>query len=207
MKGSLHALAFAAALGTLCALLLTGAGAFTAPYRRANARAEEVRSILGVLRVPHEPDLTSEELLKVFARSVKAEDRGGLRLYLYRREGGCVKAVAVPFCGPGLWGPIEGFLALEPDMRTIRGIAFHRQEETPGLGGEIVAASFRRRFEGKSIVKESGRPGIRIIRGGGASEANEVDGISGATMTCEKVEAMLNEAITRLAKVRHADAR
>ena len=124
MKGSLYALVFAAALGTLCALLVTGAGAFTAPFRRANARAEEVRSILGVLQVPHEPDITSEELLQVFARNIEAEDREGLRLYLYREDGCEPEAAAVPFGGPGLWGPIEGFLALESDMRTIRGIAF-----------------------------------------------------------------------------------
>ena len=207
LKGSLYTLVYVVVLGTLCALVLTGAGAFTAPYRRAVARAEEIRNILGCLRVPHEPGLTPEGLLEVFARNIDTQDRGGLRLYLYRREGGGVKAVAVPFGGPGLWGPIRGFLALESDMRTIRGITFHKQQETPGLGGEIAAAPFRRQFEGKSIVDESGRPGIRILRRGGATDGNEVDGITGATVTCERVQAMLNAIITRVAKVRYVDAR
>ena len=44
-------------------------------------------------------------------------------------------------------------------------------------------------------------PGIRIVRDG-ASEANEVDAITGATMTCEKVEAMLNATIRRIMKER-----
>ena len=137
-------------------------------------------------------------------RGVKAASSGRPEVPTYR-------AVAVPFAGPGLWGPVEGFLALESDMRTIRGITFHKQEETPGLGGEIASASFTRQFEGKSIVDESGRPGIRILRAGAAPPeskgANEVDGITGATTTCEKVQAMLNEIIARIARARDADAR
>ncbi len=211
MKSSPYTLAYAAVLGSLCALVLTGAGAFTAPYRKDNARVEEIRNILGVLRVPHDPDLTTAELLEVFARNVDTEDRGDLKLYLYRQERSGVKAVAVPFAGPGLWGPVEGFLALESDMRTIRGITFHKQEETPGLGGDIASAPFRRQFEGKSIVDESGRPGIRILRAGAeppeSKGANEVDGITGATMTCKKVQAMLIEIIARIARARDADAR
>ena len=88
MKSSLYTLAYAAVLGSVCALVLTGVGVFTAPHRKANARAEEIRNILGVLQVPHEPGLTPEGLLEVFARNIDMEDRGGLELYLYRRERG-----------------------------------------------------------------------------------------------------------------------
>lgn len=47
---------------------------------------------------------------------------------------------------------------------------------------------------GKSIVDEAGNPGIIISRRGG-SAPNKVDAISGATMTADKVQAMLNEVI------------
>ena len=53
----------------------------------------------------------------------------------------------------------------------------------------------------------SGKPGLRILRGGGARQQNEVDGITGATMTCEKVEAMLNVVIEDLSKEHPEDAR
>jgi Na+-transporting NADH:ubiquinone oxidoreductase subunit C len=98
------------------------------------------------------------------------------------------------FSGPGLWGPIKGFLAFDPDMTQIRGLTFYEQEETPGLGGDIVKASFRDKFVELKIRDESGKPGI-IIKNGGEAAANKVDGISGATMTCDKVQEMLNEAI------------
>ena len=122
-----------------------------------------------------------------------------MKSYVFANEGE-VQAVAFPFAGPGLWGPIKGFLALEADLRIIRSIAFHEQEETPGLGGEIGADWFKRQFEGKSILSSDGVPGIKITRGDGASEPNEVDGITGATMTCDKVEEMLNQAIAKIAK-------
>ena len=204
MKGNLYTLAYAAVMGTVCALLLTGAGMLTAPYREANAKAEEVRNILAVLEVPFNSRSSSNELLGVFEENVRKEEFGELEAYVFETQGQ-VQAVAIPFFGPGLWGPIEGFLSLESDMQTIRSVTFYKQEETPGLGGEIASDGFRSQFRGKSMVSPNGKVGIRITRGGGASGPSEVDGISGATMTCEKVEAMLNKAIVRIVKERGRD--
>ena len=213
MKGSFYTLAYAAILGTVCALLLTGVGWYTRPYRQANAEAEEKRNILVVLEVPFDPDTSSKDLVETFEREVNQEKHGSLTRYVYA-ENGEVRSIAVPFAGPGLWGPVKGFLSLQPDLRTIRGIAFHEQEETPGLGGEIAAAcscapggdwrtcpaKFRHQFKDRKIVDALGAPGIRVLREGGAKGQNEVDGITGATMTGEKVEAMLNAAIEEIVK-------
>lgn len=191
VKGNLYTLSYAAVIGLVCASLLTGAGWFTKPYREANAKAEEVRNILDVLGVPYGADASSSDLLEMFKNNVRLDaDSGDIDLYVYGDS-----AVAVRFSGPGLWGPIKGFLSLRPDMRTIRGITFYEQEETPGLGGEIGSDWFRGQFVGKRIVDEAGRPGIRIVRSRKATKANEVDAITGATMTSEKVEAMLNATI------------
>lgn len=199
MKGNLYALAYAAVLGTVCALLLTAAAEVTAPYRQANAEAEEVSNILSVLKVPLPGDASAKQLAGVFKNNVSEEQRGNITLYVYSPSEGEVEAVALRFSGPGLWGPIKGFLALEPDMRTIRGVTFYEQEETPGLGGEITSLAFREQFVGKSIVDESGKAGI-VIKSGGEPAPNKVDAISGATMTCDKVEAMLDAAIEEIVK-------
>ena len=195
MKGSAYTLVYAAVLGSACALLLTGAAEFTEDARKANAEAEEARNVLLALGVPVPEKMSSKEALEVRDSNVQQRDRGGLTTYVYSPSdsGGKVLAVAVRFAGRGLWGPIKGFLALEPDMKTIRGITFYEQEETPGLGGEIVKPKFRDDFVGKSIIGADGEPGIII--GGSEDGPNQVDSISGATMTCEKVQAMLNEAI------------
>lgn len=200
MKTSAYTVVFALALGLVCSLCLTAAGRLTGPYWEANRRAEEVRNILDVLRVPFDHKASAQDLVKAFEANVtEAQAADGGKRYEYKADG-VVQSVAIPFAGPGLWGPIKGLLALEADGRTIRGVTFYEQEETPGLGGEIASEAFRSRFEGKRIVSPDGAPGIRIGRGGQADAPNAVDGISGATMTCDKVEAMLNKAIAAFAK-------
>lgn len=219
MKGSVHTLVYATVLGLVCALLLTGAARLTAPYRTSNAEAERIRNILSVLGVPYDPLASSEAVVEAFETNVRMEKRGELTTYVYvppENEGAAeAVAVAVAFSGRGLWGPIKGLLSLEPDMTTIRGISFYEQEETPGLGGEIATAClggdeghvpdcpawFRHQFEGKIIQDATGKPGIRIVRGG-ASGANEVDAISGATMTSGRIEAMLNAIIRQIVEER-----
>jgi len=201
LKSNLYTLGYAAVLGSVCALLLTAAASFTGPYRLANADAEMKRNILDVLGVRYLPDVSSRQLLEVFEAKVKQEDSGELTLYRYIPPEGSdeVERVAVAFAGAGLWGPIKGFLALGPDGETVRGLTFYEHEETPGLGGEIASKSFLSQFEGKKIVDDAGNVGI-IIKSGGPSAINEVDAITGATMTCDKVEAILNEAARKIVK-------
>ena len=201
MKDSLYTIIYSTVLAVVCAVLLTGAAKFAEPYKRSNAEAEKIRSILDVLEAAFPQEASAQELVEISKEKIRQEKRGQLDVYLYVPSGGQgeVAAVAVEFSGPGLWGPIKGFLAMEPDMKTIRGIVFHEQEETPGLGGDIVTDGFRGQFKGKTIADAAGSPGIRIVQTG-ASAANEVDAISGATITCDKVEEMLNKVIEQVAK-------
>lgn len=193
MKGNVYTLFYAAVLGTVCAMVLTFAASFTAPYKKANAEAEEVKNILLALNVSIPESASSEDLLKIYKENVQEQKRGSITIYAYS-EPGKAGAIAMRFAGPGLWGPVKGFLALDPKITKIQGITFYEQEETPGLGGEIVTPSFRNKFVGLSIRDAAGNPGI-IIKTGGESAPNKVDGISGATMTCDKVQQMLNVAI------------
>ncbi|UCF14717.1 MAG: FMN-binding protein [Phycisphaerales bacterium] len=200
MKGSAYTLIYAAALGTVCATVLTFADSFTEERRVANQQAEEALNILLALKVPLPEKVSSKQIVEARKQNIEERMRGDLTTYVYYPPDATdeVLATAVRFSGPGLWGPIKGFLALEPDMKTIRGMTFYEQEETPGLGGEIATEGFRKRFVGKTIHDKDGNVGIVICKPGSAKEQNEVDGITGATMTCDKVQAMLNEAIKRI---------
>ena len=206
MKDSLHTLLYAVVLGLICATALTSVNHLTAGRKQANAKAEEIRNILGVLGIRFDSGASSEELVKIFAENIHVENQGGLVTYTYRSSEGNSNVQAVAFAGPGLWGSIKGFLALDVDKEIIVGITFYEQEETPGLGGEISSQSFRRQFEGKTIRDIAGKPGIRIRRDG-AIGFNEVDAITGATMTCDKVETMLNVVIRRIVQERDKHGR
>ena len=198
MKDNAYTVFYSLVLGVVCAALLTAASIVAEPYKKANARAAEERNILGVLEVPFDQNASAAQLSKTFEKNVRAVERGGQKIYEYVGDDPSrPQAVAVPFAGPGLWGPVKGFLALESDMKTVRSVSFYEQEETPGLGGEIGSAWFQGQFKGKVITDPSGQPGLHVVRGKAAA-SNEVDGITGATMTCDKVNAMLDKLVKKI---------
>jgi len=192
VKDSVYTICYAVAVGTLCAALLTGAAEFTAPYRAANQRADAMRNILAVLEVPIGPRTSAEELTQVFEARVRLETIGPLTVYrlLADASNEDSELVAVDVVGPGLWGPIRGFVSLESDWNTIRGVTFHDHQETPGLGAEISGEAFRSQFRGKQLLAEDGTPGLRVVSGG-AQGPLQIDGISGATITCDRVGDLL----------------
>ena len=202
---NLKTIVFATVLGLICSLSLVLVNIQTKPLREANERAEELRNYLFALEVPVSSDAGSEELLEIFDRSIRIKEAGTLTFYEYYSEEGSSEtptAIAVPLSGPGLWGRIDGVLAMEPDLKTIRAVRFFKQTETPGLGGEIGAEWFQSQFTGKSIISSSGTPGFRIGKPGEALDENSVDGISGATMTSDMVEDILAELMNMVWKAR-----
>ncbi len=198
MKDSIYTVAFATIMGIVCAVLLTGAKEVLGPLQKANMKAEKDRNILGVLGIDYEADASNETLAGLSEKYVTPpQDTDVVKYYKYIKNGE-VQTVAINFEGPGLWEPIKGFLALNPDMTEIAGVTFYEQKETPGLGGEIVKDWFREPFVGKKIRDAAGNPGIEIVAPGTKLKDNQVHGISGATITSDKVEIMINAAIIKV---------
>lgn len=101
--------------------------------------------------------------------------------------------VAIPIYGAGLWGPVWGYVALQPDCRSIAGVFFDHESETPGLGAKIKDEPwFREKFTGKTI-EWGEEPAFRLEKNAEASGApNAVDAITGATMTSKGLNDALN---------------
>lgn len=109
-----------------------------------------------------------------------------------------VGAYIVPVFGNGLWNKIWGFVALEPDLVTVRGVRFDHTGETPGLGARITEESVQDRYIGKKIYNDIGElESIEMVKGetGDPSMYDEyhVDGMSGATLTAKGVNNMLEK--------------
>jgi Na+-transporting NADH:ubiquinone oxidoreductase subunit C len=64
-----------------------------------------------------------------------------------------VDAYILPLYGNGLWNRIYGFVALEDDLNTIKGISFGHIQETPGLGARIASAEIQNRYKEKKNYK------------------------------------------------------
>lgn len=137
------------------------------------------------------------------ALAVKGSDNAPALIAVYaRKDGDKVGAYALPLNGVGLWGPISGYLALNPDAQSVLGATFFAPKETPGLGAEITQPKFKDQWAGKKVV-DGGKPrAIRVVKGEakiacpGAAVDYCVDGVSGATITGDGVDKMVAEALT-----------
>lgn len=117
-------------------------------------------------------------------------------LLVYKKAGadGRLELLVLPIEGKGLWSTMYGFLALGPDLRTVRGLTYYQHGETPGLGGEVDNDRWKALWPGRQVFDAGGRAAIEVIRGAaGPAEVDphRVDGLSGATITSRGVTAML----------------
>lgn len=98
------------------------------------------------------------------------------------------KRVVLPLVGRGLWSVMSAFIALDgSDMNTVKSLLFYDQGETAGLGGEVENPNWAARWVGKKAF-DGNQPAIRVIKGAAPMDSEfEVDGISGATLTCNGV--------------------
>jgi Na+-transporting NADH:ubiquinone oxidoreductase subunit C len=116
-----------------------------------------------------------------------------LGLVYFVMKDGKPEQVVIPVEGLGMWGTIYGFLALDRDGNTVRGLTYYEQKETPGLGGEIGNPKWQALWRGRKGFDDQWNARITVIKGqAGPADADplRVDGLSGATVT--------SNAVTRL---------
>ena len=137
----------------------------------------------------------AEEVDMAKEKKKPAEDRA-LPLYVYTAPDG-KQYYIVTVRGNGLWDEIWGNIALEDDLKTIAGVSFDHKGETPGLGAEIKDnKGWYSQYIGKKIYDEQGNfTSVNAIKGGAKNTEHEVDGISGATITADGVNAMMDTGL------------
>jgi Na+-transporting NADH:ubiquinone oxidoreductase subunit C len=89
----------------------------------------------------------------------------------------------------GLWGPINGYIAINEDKSTVFGAYFNHEGETAGLGAEIKDnAEWQKKFIGKHLFKADDRDAIALSVVKKISDADtQVDAVTGATLTSNGV--------------------
>ena len=141
-----------------------------------------------------ETEVSSIELqdnLKMENKNI-ASGEPSLPVYVFEKDGAEINVI--PCYGAGLWGPIWGYIAFNADCTEIVGAYFDHESETPGLGAKIKdEAWFREQFKGKKVDFDNPDKPFGIIKGGAPEgDASKVDAITGATMTCNGLDAALN---------------
>jgi Na+-transporting NADH:ubiquinone oxidoreductase subunit C len=110
------------------------------------------------------------------------------------------KAYVIPVVGRGLWGGLWGYIAVNETKDKVLGTYFYHESETAGLGARIGEKWFQDQFIGKPIFGEDGNVVLTVVKAGAAQAENEVDGVTGATLTVNGVSAMVKDGLTAYAK-------
>ncbi len=107
-------------------------------------------------------------------------------VYVVNDADGKPEQFVLPIEGLGMWGTMYGFLAIDNDANTVRGLTFYEQKETPGLGGEIANPKWQALWIGRKAYGDDWEPQLTVIKGRAGTpeqDPHKVDGLSGATIT------------------------
>lgn len=99
--------------------------------------------------------------------------------------------------GAGLWGPIWGYLAVDPKGK-VAGVSFDHDSETAGLGAKIKDdPAFAAAFIGKNIFTDGKFTSVSVTKQGKPANygGDKVDAITGATKTSDYVGEMIYESL------------
>ena len=188
-KQSWFPIAYMFCVTALFSSIVIGLTRLTSERVEANEKLAFERAVLSVLPGMDVETLTRLEIHEKFTEMVNEPDESSKGAYTAKRDGQII-AYVLPISGQGFWAPIKGVIGIETDRKTITGVAFYEQNETPGLGAEIAKAPFRNQFEGK-VISSEGQP-IDFRRPGTALGDSEVHAVTGATQTSSRLEIIIN---------------
>ncbi len=174
---------FVLVLGTILTTALVAVNDATAPRIAYNEQMKLHKNILVAFNIPFK----EEAVESTFKRRIKTKKVKETTLYI-TNQGDCAFTIK----GKGVWGPISGVLALQSDLITIKGLSVLHQEETPGLGDRVFEQAKLKEYEGKKFS-----PKLIVTAPGKAQKQNEIDGITGATLSCVAFGNILNDEYAR----------
>jgi Na+-transporting NADH:ubiquinone oxidoreductase subunit C len=137
---------------------------------------------------------TKYDFRKEMKNKTKTDEERLYPVYVY--QNGDEKVYVYQMIGMGLWDEINGFLALKADQETIKGVAFDHVGETPGLGAEMVKNKFREQFYEQELFNTEGIYDFVVYKSGKKpKDGKGVDGLAGATLTTDGIQAMMKNTI------------
>ena len=183
LKRKLLDVLFIVVLGVVSVAMLLAAQSYSAP---AVKRFRETRLKTNILTAAGIA-WTQADFKDVFDQRVREETRGGLTWYV------ADSLVIYEFKGRGLWGMIEGIATFDSALTHIVSVRVLSQEETPGLGDRIKEPGYLATYQGKTATEP-----LDLALRHKASLPDEVDAISGATLSSEALVTIVSGAAARL---------
>lgn len=208
-----YTIIYASVMVIIVAFMLAFVSSALKPIQDANVENDTKGQILTSLNI----DITGLDVAAAFNEKVKDMIWNGTELVPYEgkfnssygaliKEGQLHVFVAttdegtkyiIPVTGRGLWGGLWGYVALNEDKQTVFGTYFYHESETAGLGSRLAERSFQTLFNGKPLFSQD-RPGeisLGVVKSGAAKTEYDVNGITGATLTSNGVDAMIKDGL------------
>lgn len=219
MSDNVRAILFAACLSIVCCILITAACTGLQKYQVANEILDrQINIVKSVGLVEENRKYTKAEINRLYSENIVRAwtDSSGaislakpgddakkhLELYFLNKDKK-LAALIIPLNVRGLWGRIQGYLAINKDGETVEGFTVANHAETPGLGGEIESRWFRENFTGKKIFDKSNTiVSVSVTKGAAKDSVSQeqlpffVDGISGATLTGNYLTSGIKSTLT-----------
>jgi len=147
--------------------------------------------------------LKQNQQLEITPQTMEIEKHGTKVFYsvFETRVAGKLAGWVVKTAGQGYADKIELLIGLDSAAETITGLFVLDQKETPGLGNKIVTEKWRNQF----IAKKTGSP--LTVTKEGARAPNEIDGVTGATISSRAVSSIINTTMNDLKGMLAAKAR
>ncbi len=218
-ESNIYTFIFATIMVVVVAVLLSFTAITLKPIQQKNIEIEKKQNILSSVNVPNEVTDAVEKYDKFIVKSLIVDAQGNavegdaFNINLKKEMAKPVKErklpllealldngntyYIIPLRGKGLWGPIWGYISLKDDLKTVYGVTFDHEGETPGLGAEISKHPFQEQFKGKLIFDESGNfTSVTVEKSVKNLTEHQVDAISGGTITSKGVQKMLFDCLS-----------
>ncbi|MBI2375788.1 MAG: FMN-binding protein [Deltaproteobacteria bacterium] len=177
-----------ATAGLVAGLIIVGTYLFTLPMIERNQAETLRRAAFKVL-----PGIEKIEPRMIEGGELVAKPEGtkggpGTIIYSGVDASGRAVGFAVPAEGAGFADTIKVLYGFDPKKRAIVGMEVLDSRETPGLGDKIAFdPQFRANFTQLAV-----EPGIVPVKRGNKTKPNEVDCITGATISSKAVSSILD---------------
>jgi electron transport complex protein RnfG len=184
MKLILHMLFTLTIIGIVSGGLLSEVSEWAEPQIEAHRKAETERAIF--LVQPH-------------AKSQKKIETVDFEIYQVFDENDKPIGYALPYEGNGFQGKIRLMVGVKNDLKELVGMQVLEQTETPGLGTKVTEDPFTNQF-----VKLIAAPDVDWVKGTPPTNSNEIQTITGATISSKAIVNIVNGGLKRIREAREA---
>jgi electron transport complex protein RnfG len=178
MKTIISMLVVLSIIGVVSGGGLSMVNSWASPLIAANKKADTERAIF---------------LVQTAGKSYEKVTDVKFELYKVFDDGQQVIGYALPWEGNGFQGKIRMMIGLSEDVSTITSIEVLDQVETPGLGTKITEEPFTSQFIDLTVD-----PDVGWVKGAPPTKANEIQTITGATISSKAIVMIVNDGMAAL---------